>query len=59
MGFFNPYGQQISFVEETFTGTGPGDFNESLSFDLAESYNSPNIPVAETMSFDLAESVST
>lgn len=37
MGFFNPYGQSIQFIEETLSPLPPKIVSETITFDLTES----------------------
>ena len=70
MGFFNPYGSVIRFVEEQLLPAKPFIFGENVSFDLTETFtvNTPPTPptpvpapstidIAESLSFNLAEVV--
>lgn len=59
MGFFNPYGAVIRFVEEQVQPTPPQIVSETVVFSLAESITVPANPavVSETITFDLTESV--
>ena len=57
MGFFNPYGEVIRFVEEQVQPTPPQIVSETVVFSLAESITVPVNVVSETITFDLTESV--
>ena len=63
MGFFNPYGEVIRFVEEQVQPTKPFIFGENVSFNLTESFTintppTPPTPVPAPSTIDIAESLS-
>ena len=57
MGFFNPYGAAIRFLEEQVQPTPPQIVSETVVFSLAESITVPVNVVSETVVFSLAESI--
>ena len=57
MGFFNPYGAVIRFLEEQVHPTPPQIVSETVVFSLAESITVPVNVVSETVVFSLAESI--
>ena len=63
MGFFNPYGSVIRFVEEQLLPAKPFIFAERVSFDLTETFTintppTPPTPVPAPSTIDIAESLS-
>ena len=63
MGFFNPYGSVIRFVEEQLLPAKPFIFGENVSFNLTESFTintppTPPTPVPAPSTIDIAESLS-
>jgi hypothetical protein len=61
MGFFNPVGQRIGFLEETLTPLPPQVISDTINFMLIESVSGLQYQpaISETISFTLAESETT
>jgi len=61
MGFFNPVGQKIGFLEETLTPLPLGVISETISFTLTEWIPTPDYKatISETINLTLAESETT
>jgi len=59
MGFFNPVGQRIQFLEETLTPLPPQVISDTIVFDLSEAVTVPALSpvVSDTITFDITESM--
>jgi len=59
MGFFNPVGQRIQFLEETLTPLPPQVISETVTFNLTETITVPALSpvISDSITFDLTESM--
>ena len=58
MGFFNPYGQSIRFLEETLSPLPPVIITDTMAFSLSEALGVPGSPsVSDTLTFNITETV--
>lgn len=59
MGFFNPVGQNIRFLEETISPLPPVSVADNIVFDITETVSVPALApvVSDSITFDLTESV--